>query len=291
MTLPLVTSKYMLHDAYSNGYAVAAFATHNLEIMKAVVEAAEELESPVIFQTTPGTIHYVGIEYIVAMARVAAEKASVPIALHLDHGDSFDIVVQCLRAGYTSVMIDGSHLPFTENVELVKKVAETAHAADVPVEAELGTIAGVEDDLSIDAAEVAYTDPALAEEFVSRTGIDSLAPAFGTAHGLYKGEPKLDFSRLNEISRRVKIPLVMHGASGVPKESVRESLKYGVSKINISTELKIPFAQKLRQFLVEHPNESDPRKYFVTAREAVKEIAKQKIRIARGRYHDHDRNT
>lgn len=282
MTVPLVTPKHMLHDGYANGYAVAAFAIHNLEIMKAVVEAAEEMESPVILQTTPRTIRYVGIEYMVAMARVAAEKARVPIALHLDHGDSLDIVVQCLRAGYTSVMIDGSHLPFSENINLVKKVVETAHAVGVPVEAELGTIGGVEDDLSVDAAAAAYTDPVLAEEFVSRTGIDSLAPAFGTAHGLYKGEPNLDFIRLDDISRRVNIPLVMHGASGVPEKSVRESLQYGVSKINISTELKIPFAQELRQYLVDHPDESDPRQYFVNAREAVKDIAKQKIRIARG---------
>lgn len=280
--MPLVTSKEMLNDAYRNGYAVGAFATHNMEIMKAVVEAAEELDAPIMFQTTPGTIRYVGIEYMVAMARVAAEKAKVPIALHLDHGDSFDIVAQCLRAGYTSVMIDGSHLPFEENVALVQKVVETAHAVDVPVEAELGTIGGVEDDLSVDEAEATYTDPALAEEFVSRTGIDSFAPAFGTAHGLYKGEPKLDFERLHEISQRVKIPIVMHGASGVPEQSVRESLKYGVSKINISTELKIPFAEQLRQYLIDHPNESDPRKYFVTAREAVKEVAKQKIRMAGG---------
>lgn len=275
--MPLVTSKAMLEDAYRNRYAVAAFAIHNLEIMKAVVEAAEELESPVIFQTTPWTIRYVGLDYMVSLANVAAQHAKVPIALHLDHGDSLEIVIQCLRAGYTSLMIDGSHLSFEDNVELVKKVVEIAHAVHVPVEAELGTIGGTEEDLMGDQAQAAYTDPALAEEFVARTGIDFFAPAFGTAHGVYKGEPKLDFARLKAISQRVDIPLVMHGASGVPEADIHQSIQYGVSKINISTELKIPFAEGLRNYLIEHPNESDPRKYFPTAREAVKQVAKQKI--------------
>jgi fructose-bisphosphate aldolase class II/tagatose 1,6-diphosphate aldolase GatY/KbaY len=273
----------MLEDAYRNRYAVAAFATHNLEMMKAVVEAAEELGAPVIFQTTPGTIRYVGLDYMVSMASVAAQHAKVPIALHLDHGDSLEIVIQCLRAGYTSLMIDGSHLPFEENVELVKKVVEIAHAVDVPVEAELGTIGGTEEDLTVDQAEAAYTDPALAEEFVARTGIDFFAPAFGTAHGVYKGEPKLDFARLKAISQRVDIPLVMHGASGVPEGSIHRSIENGVSKINISTELKIPFAEELRNYLIKHPNESDPRKYFCTARDAVKQVAKQKILLVQKR--------
>lgn len=280
--MPLVTSKAMLQDAYRNGYAIAAFATHHLEVMKAVVEAAEELDAPIIFQTTPSTIRYVGIEFMVAMARAAAESAEVPIALHLDHGDNFNTVVQCLRAGYTSVMIDGSSLPFEDNVALVQKVVEVAHAVGVPVEAELGMIGGVEDNLSVDEADVVYTDPALAEEFVERTNVDALAPAFGTAHGEYRGEPRLDLARLEEIDRRIQIPLVMHGASGVPDSSIRKSLKHGVSKINISTELKTSFAEELRRYLMKHPDESDPRKYFVTARDAVKEVARQKIRVAKG---------
>lgn len=282
--MPLVTAKDMLQHAYQNGYAVPAFATHNLEVMKAVVEAAEELDSPIILQMTPGTIRYVGMDQIVAMTRVVAKQAMIPIVLHLDHGDSFGTVMQCLRAGFTSVMIDGSLLPFEENVSLTRKVVEAAHAVGVPVEAELGTIGGVEDDLNVEEGEVSYTDPALAEQFVSRTNIDTFAPAFGTAHGVYKGEPKLDFCRLNNINRKVGIPLVMHGASGVPEDSVRESLNYGISKINISTELKIAFAEELRRYLVEHPDESDPRKYFNSARAAVKEVAKRKIRIARGHY-------
>lgn len=277
--MALVSSQEMLTDAYKNGYAVAAFATHNLEIMQAVVEGAEELGAPIIFQTTPSTIRYIGLEYMVAMARAAAEKANVPIALHLDHGDSYEIVAQCIRAGYTSVMIDGSHLPFADNVALVQKVVELAHAVGVPVEAELGTIGGVEDDLFVEEADATYTDPEAAETFVAETGIDFLAPAFGTAHGTYKGEPKLDVARLKAISERVSIPLVMHGASGVSEESVRRSLSYGISKINISTELKAPFASELRRYLIAHPDATDPRKYFVPAREAVKAIVKQKIQM------------
>jgi tagatose 1,6-diphosphate aldolase GatY/KbaY len=277
--MSLVSAKEMILEGYKNGYAVPALATHNLEIMKAVVEGAEELNSPIIFQTTPGTVKYVGIEYMVEMAKVAAKNASVPIALHLDHGDSFEIAMQCIRHGYTSIMIDGSHLPFEENIALTKRVVDVAHATGVPVEAELGTIGGVEDDLYVNDAQATYTSPDAAEEFVKRTNIDYFAPAFGTAHGIYKGEPVLDFERLGEISKRVNIPIVMHGASGVPAESVKKSLNYGVSKVNISTELKIPFAEELRQYLIDHPEESDPRKYFKSAREAVKEVVKQKIRM------------
>lgn len=273
----LVSTKQLLEDAYKNKYAIGAFATHNLEIMKAVVEAANELEVPVIFQTTPGTIKYVGIKYMAALAEAAAEQSSVPIALHLDHGDRLETVVQCLRNGYTSIMIDGSTLPYEENVALVKRVVELCHSIDVPVEAELGTIGGVEDDLSVDEAEATYTDPSLAEDFVKRTGIDSFAPAFGTAHGLYKGEPRLDFDRLKTISERVGIPLVMHGASGVSKEQVVKAISCGASKVNISTELKIPFAEELRDYLNENPHESDPRKLFVSAREVVKHVVKEKI--------------
>lgn len=277
--MPLVSAKEMLIDGYQNRYAVGAFATHNLEIMKAVVEAANELDVPVIFQTTPSTIRYVGIKYLAAMTEVAAELSKVPIALHLDHGDNLEIVTQALRAGYTSIMIDGSHLPFEENVSLVKKVVEMAHYINVPVEAELGSIGGVEDEMSVDEASASLTDPDLAEEFVTRTKIDFFAPAFGTAHGIYKREPKLDFSRLEKISNKVNLPLVMHGASGVPKESIKKAVTLGVSKINISTELKIPFAEHLRNYLIEHHQETDPRKYFLSAREAVKEIVKQKINM------------
>ncbi|MBF0708783.1 class II fructose-1,6-bisphosphate aldolase [Alkalihalobacillus hwajinpoensis] len=275
--MPLVSSKPLLDDAYKNHYAIGAFAVHNLEIMKAVISGAEKIDTPVIFQTTPGTIKYVGIENIKNMVNSVAEKTSIPIALHLDHGDSFKTVLQCLRAGYTSVMIDGSKLQYEENVALVQKVVEAAHYVNVPVEAELGTIGGVEDDLSVDEQDAQLTDPDLAKDFVARTDIDSFAPAFGTAHGLYKKEPRLNFELVQKISESTGRPIVMHGASGVPEEKVRESLQYGVSKVNFSTELKVEFVARLRDYLNDHPHTDDPRKYFVPAREAVEEIVKKKI--------------
>ncbi|MBO2533342.1 fructose-bisphosphate aldolase, class II [Planifilum fulgidum] len=277
--MPLTSPKELLADAYRNRYAVAAFAAHNMEMMRAVVEAAEEAGAPVILQTTPATLRYAGLESIVAMARAAAEGAKVPVALHLDHGDTFETVVRCLRAGYTSVMVDASRLPFLENAAFVAKVTEAAHAAGVPVEAELGTIGGAEEG---GAGEEELTDPEAAEEFVRRTGIDFLAPAFGTVHGVYKGEIRLDFSRLEAISRRVGLPLVMHGASGVPGEMIRRAIARGVSKVNFSTELKRAFVRQLRNYLSNHPEETDPRRILLPAREAVKQIAKRKIEIVSG---------
>jgi len=277
--VPLTSPKELLADAYRNRYAVAAFAAHNMEMMRAVVEAAEEAGAPVILQTTPATLRYAGLELIVAMARAAAEGAKVPVALHLDHGDTFETVVRCLRAGYTSVMVDASRLPFLENAAFVAKVTEAAHAAGVPVEAELGTIGGAEEG---GAGEEELTDPEAAEEFVRRTGIDFLAPAFGTVHGVYKGEIRLDFSRLEAISRRVGLPLVMHGASGVPGEMIRRAIARGVSKVNFSTELKRAFVRQLRNYLSNHPEETDPRRILLPAREAVKQIAKRKIEIVSG---------
>lgn len=277
--MPLVTTKSMLNDAYQNHYAVGAFAAHNLEILKAIIEAGEARGTPVIIQTTPGTIRYTGIDYTVSMVQTAAEGSRIPVALHLDHGDSFDTVCKCLRAGYTSVMIDGSGYPIEENIALVKKTVDAAHAMSVPVEAELGTIGGVEDDLVVENAKAGLTNPESAVEFVTRSGIDSFAPAFGTAHGLYKKEPNLDFDRLKEISARVQIPLVMHGASGVPDGEVRKAIQLGASKVNFSTELKEVFAEELRQYLNENPKQSDPRKYFVSARRKVREIVEKKIDV------------
>ncbi|WP_413375554.1 class II fructose-bisphosphate aldolase [Alkalihalobacillus sp. 1P02AB] len=293
--MSLVSTKQLLEDAYQNHYAIGAFGAHNLEIMKAVIAGAEEMGSPVILQTTPGTIKYVGIEYMKAMAESAAKQAKVPVALHLDHGDSFDIVMKCLRAGYTSVMIDGSHLALEDNIELVKKVTEVAHLLDVPVEAELGTIGGVEDDLVVNEEEVIYTDPKMAEFFVRQTGIDSFAPAFGTAHGMYKKEPNLQFDLLEEINARVACPIVMHGASGIADDVVQKALDYGVSKVNFSTELKVIYAKELRQYFSEHPNEDDPRKYFVPGVEAVKALVKEKITVlqskSKGIRYDYNNHT
>lgn len=277
--MPLVTTNDMLQDAYKNNYAIGAFGAHNLEIIKSVIAGAEKVGAPVILQTTASTYKYVEMPYMIAMAKAAAEQAKVSVALHLDHGESFQVVMECLRAGYTSVMIDGSHLPFEHNIALVKKVVEAAGAVGVPVEAELGTIGGVEDDLVVEEQNAFFTDPKLAERFVKETGIQSFAPAFGTAHGKYKQEPKLQFELLEEIQRLTNIPLVMHGASGVSEASVRKALNYGVAKVNFSTELKDLFAEQLRAFFIANPNENDPRKYFLPAREAVTHLVQQKIEM------------
>ncbi|MBB4823394.1 fructose-bisphosphate aldolase class II/tagatose 1,6-diphosphate aldolase GatY/KbaY [Sporosarcina luteola] len=277
--MPLVTTKEMMQDAYNNHYAIGAFGAHNLEIIKSVIAGAEAEGAPVILQTTSSTYQYVGMPYMIAMVKAAAEQAKIPVALHLDHGESFRVVMECLRAGYTSVMIDGSRLPFEDNVALVKQVVEAASSIGVPVEAELGTIGGVEDDLVIEDSMAMFTDPVMARDFVQQTGIDSLAPAFGTAHGAYKKEPELQFSLLEQINREVSVPLVMHGASGVPEESVRKALRYGIAKVNFSTELKDLFAEELRAFFKQQPEENDPRKYFLPAREAVTELVKTKIRM------------
>lgn len=277
--MPLVSTQAMLQDAYQNHYAIGAFAVHNLEIVKAVVETAESLKSPVILQTTPSTVRYIGIEQLTAMVRVAAEGTTIPVALHLDHGDGFDTVCQCLRAGYTSVMIDASDYPFKQNVAHVQKVVEVAHALGVPVEAEIGTVGQAAEEVEADEADTRLTPPETAKAFVSQTGIDSLAPAFGTAHGVYQKQPQLDIARLKDISARVQIPIVMHGASGVPEEGVRKAIRNGVSKVNFSTELKIAFAKELRRYLNDNPNDNDPRKYFIPARRKVEELIRQKIEM------------
>ncbi|MBM7551576.1 class II fructose-1,6-bisphosphate aldolase [Thalassobacillus pellis] len=277
--MAFVTSKEIMTDAYRNNYGIGAFAVHNLEILEAVVRQAEKLAAPIILQTTPGTVKYLGIDRAVQMIKATAEKAKIPIALHLDHGDSFETAMKCLRAGYTSIMIDGSHLPFEENIELVKRVVAAAKPMGVPVEAELGTIGGVEDDLEVSEEYAMFTQPSDAKTFVEETDIDFFAPAFGTAHGLYKKEPKLRFDLLEQINKMVDVPIVMHGASGVPDVSVMEALKYGVAKVNFSTELKVVFVEALRKVLSEDPDVSDPRKYFVPAMDEVSKVVAQKISL------------
>lgn len=277
--MTLVTTKEMMEDAYANGYAIGAFGVHNLEIMKAIIAGAEKANAPVILQTTSSTYKYIGMPYMIALAKAAAAQAKVPVALHLDHGESLNNVMECLRAGYTSVMIDGSGLPFEDNIALVKRVVEVAKAVGVPVEAELGTIGGVEDELKVDEANALFTDPEMAGRFVQETGIDSFAPAFGTAHGAYKKEPELQFDLLDQIRQATNIPLVMHGASGVPDASVKKAIGLGVSKVNFSTELKDLFANEIRAFFIDNPTENDPRKYFLPARAALTELVEQKIRM------------
>ena len=273
------TVRELLEEADRGGYAVGAFNLNNMEILQAIIEAAEEEKSPVILQASQGGIKYAGISYIAAMARVAMEKAKVPVALNLDHGTSFEQVVQCIRHGFSAVMIDGSKLPLAENIALVKKVVEVAHPAGVSVEGELGKIGGTEDDISVDEREASMTVPEEAKIFVEQSGVDVLAVSIGTAHGIYKGEPKLDFARLEAINKIVSNPLVLHGASGVPDDSIREAIKRGINKINIDTDIRMTFARTLRETLQNNLNEYDPRKILGPSKKAMKETIKAKMRL------------
>ena len=275
--MALVTSQKLLLDAQKNGYAVGAFNVENMEMVQAVVSAAEELHAPVILQTTPGTLNYADENYFFANVRTAAERAGVPVVLHLDHGDSFARTMKAFRAGYTSVMIDGSRLPFEENVVVTRLVTDACHAAGVPVEAELGTVGGKEDDLAV-VKDSPYTDPQEAAEFAGRTGIDSLAVGIGTAHGFYKGEPCVDLERLRMIRAAVDIPLVLHGTSGVPDETVAEAVKRGICKVNYATELRVAFSEGVKTVMAADPDVYDPKKYNKAGRERVKELVRKRIR-------------
>ncbi|NLP31320.1 MAG: ketose-bisphosphate aldolase, partial [Clostridiales bacterium] len=263
--MPLVNPLFFLQQARDKGVAIAAFNVHNLETIQAVVEGAVEERSPVIIQTTPGTLKHAGIPYVAACVKEAARLHDIPIALHVDHCPSFQTIVQCIQHGYTSVMIDGSMLPYDENVALVRKVVETAHYAGVAVEGELGRIGGTEDDMTVDEEDAFFTVPSEARTFVEDTGIDFLAVAIGTAHGIYKGEPKLQYERLSDIRKIVDLPLVLHGASGIQETSIKEAIRRGISKINIATELKIPMADAIQQCFKENPGENDPRNYMGAA--------------------------
>lgn len=276
--MALVTTKQLLLDAQKEGYAVGAFNVENMEMVQAVVAAAEELQSPVIMQTTPSTVKYADLAYFYANAKVAAEEASVPVSIHLDHGNSFELAMQALRAGYTSIMIDGSHDSFEENIKVSKAVADACHPSGVPVEAELGKVGGKEDDLDGGDGNP-YTDPMEAKQFVEETGIDSLAVAIGTAHGVYKGTPKLDVERLSEIKKVVSIPLVLHGTSGVPDEAVKECIKRGICKVNYATDLRIAFSKGVKSYLKENPDAFDPKKYNARGREEVKEYVMSKMKV------------
>lgn len=273
----LVTSEKLLLDAQKGGYAVGAFNVENMEMVQAVIAAAEELHAPVIMQTTPSTIRYAGLEYYYANAKAAAEKASIPAVIHLDHGDSFELAMRALRCGYTSIMIDGSHSVFEENIAVSKAVVDACAPSRVPVEAELGKVGGKEDDL--DGGNGGYTDPEEAREFVERTGVNSLAVAIGTAHGVYKGEPKLDVDRLSEIRKVVDIPLVLHGASGLTDEAVRECIKRGICKVNFATELRIAFSDGVKQYLKDAPETFDPKKYCAAGRENVKQLVMGRMKV------------
>ena len=276
--MALVTTKQLLLDAQKGGYAVGAFNVENMEMVQAVVGAAEELKSPVILQTTPLTVKYADLEYFYANVKTAAKKATVPVVIHLDHGNSFDLAMQALRTGYTSIMIDGSHDSFEENIAVSKAVVDACHPSGVAVEAELGKVGGKEDDLD-GGDNNPYTNPQEAVIFVERTGIDSLAVAIGTAHGVYQGIPKVDVERLSKIKEVVSIPLVLHGTSGVPDETVKECIKRGICKVNYATDLRIAFSKGVNEVLHEAPDTIDPKKYNAKGREEVKQYVMNKIMV------------
>ncbi|MDD2372077.1 MAG: class II fructose-1,6-bisphosphate aldolase [Syntrophomonadaceae bacterium] len=277
--MALVTVNELLFKAEEEGYAVGAFNANNMEIVQAILEAAKRENAPVIMQASQGAIAYAGLDFITEMVRLAAMASTVPVALHLDHGTDFDQVVRCIRSGFTSVMYDGSKLPLEENIALTRKVLEMTRPIGVSVEAELGKIGGTEDNVHVSEKDAMYTDPEEARYFVEQTGVESLAIAIGTAHGQYKGEPELDFDRLAKIKALVKIPIVLHGSSGVPDESVRRAIELGVRKVNIDTNIREAFVGEMRRVMMEKPDEIDPRKILGPAREAATAIISEKIRL------------
>ncbi|MBQ9023538.1 MAG: class II fructose-1,6-bisphosphate aldolase [Eubacterium sp.] len=307
--MPLVTTTEMFKKAYDGGYAIGAFNVNNMEIVQGIVEAAAELKSPIVLQASSGARKYAHPSYLVKLVEAAIQDhPELPIALHLDHGGDFEICKACVDNGFTSVMIDASGKPFDENVEVTKKVVEYAHAHGVVVEAELGTLAGVEDDVKVSAEDSSYTNPDDVEEFVTRTGVDSLAIAIGTSHGAYKfkpgTKPQLRFDILDEVVRRLpNFPIVLHGSSsvpqeyvkiinenggalkdaiGVPEEMLRQAAKSAVCKINIDSDLRLGFTAGIRQTFTEHPEYFDPREYLKVARQNVKDIVAHKITAVLG---------
>ena len=311
--MPLVTSKEMFEKAYKGGYAIGAFNVNNMEIIQGITEAAKECNSPVILQVSKGARAYANRTYLVKLVEAAVIETGLPIVLHLDHGDSFETCKSCIDDGFTSVMIDASSKPFEENIEITRKVVEYAHAHGVVVEAELGTLAGVEDEVSVSAEDSSYTRPEDVEEFVKRTGCDSLAIAIGTSHGAYKFKPEqctrneegvlvpppLRFDILDEVSKRLPgFPIVLHGSSsvpqeyvkminehggnmpdavGVPEEQLRMASQLAVCKINIDSDLRLAMTGTIRKYFDEHPADFDPRQYLKPARENIKNLVKHKI--------------
>ncbi|MCD6362410.1 MAG: class II fructose-1,6-bisphosphate aldolase [Synergistetes bacterium] len=274
----LTTGAIILKRAQEGGYAVGAFNFNNLEFLQAIIEVAEELNSPVMLQVSEGGMKYMGLSFLEGIVREVLPKVKVPVAMHLDHGSHFDAVVSAIRIGFTSVMIDASKKPFDENARITKEVVRIAHAVGVSVEAELGKIMGTEEHIKVAETEAVFTDPEEALKFVELTNVDSLAVAIGTAHGIYKGKPKLDFKRLSEIREKVSVPLVLHGASGVPLDDVKKAVSLGICKVNIDTDLRIAFRKKVEEIILSERDQIDPRKILGPAKEAVKEVVREKIK-------------
>lgn len=277
--MSLIHTKFLLEHAKRNGYAVPAFNIHNLESVHCVLDTAKEMESPVILAGTPSTYQYAGTPELVALVRAAAQDRNMQVALHLDHHTNIDDIEMKIRAGIRSAMIDGSHDTFTNNISITKDVVELCHRFGCSVEAELGQLVGQEDDLVVDSVDEPYTDPLQAVEFVNQTGVDSLAIAIGTAHGLYKEKPKLDFERLEKIAQMVTVPLVLHGASGVPADDVSRCISMGITKVNVATELKIAYANTLKDVFANDPTVNDPRIYNIEAKKSMAQVIRQKIDI------------
>jgi len=273
--MPYLNQSDLLLAAQAGGYAVGAFNAENMEILQAVVEAAEEPRSPVLLQTTPSMLKYASPELFFGMANALAQKASVPVSLHLDHGSSFALAAQCVRAGYTSIMIDGSKLTFEENIRLTKQVVELCSPCKIPVEAELGKVGGKEEDITTN--DPGYTDPDEAAVFVEQTGISSLAVAIGTAHGFYTGKPVLDLARLEQIKSRVSIPLVLHGASGLTDEDVQNCIRRGICKVNFATELRNAYTEGAKEALAKNPDLYDPKEFGKMGRARVKQLVMQRM--------------
>lgn len=300
--MAFITSTEMFKKSLKSDYAVGAFNVNNMEIIQGIVDAAKQEQAPIILQVSAGARKYAKPAYLLKLVEAAMVDTGLDICLHLDHGEDFEICKQCIDGGFTSVMIDGSKHPFEDNVALTKKVVEYAHAHGVVVEAELGKLAGVEDNIKVDSKSATYTDPEEAAEFVEKTGVDSLAIAIGTSHGAYKfsGDPQLDFDILREIYKLIPdTPLVLHGAStvlpefvdkcnryggnipgakGVPEEMITEAAKYGICKVNIDTDLRLAMTAEIRKYLAENPKEFDPRKYLGPARDAISSMVSHKIK-------------
>jgi len=277
--MPLVSMTEMLQKAKEGKYAIGQFNMNNLEFAQAITEAAMEEKSPFIFGVSEGALKYMGVEYTVALAEASAKKSGLPIALHLDHGSSFEVAMACIRAGFSSVMFDGSHYPLEENIRITKEVVKAAHAMGVSVEGELGTIGGTEDDISVDDADALLAKPEEAIRFWEETGVDALAIAVGTAHGLYKGEVKIRYDIIEAVASKIPVPIVLHGGSGVPDDMIRKAIQAGVGKINVNTENQVACTKTIRDIFAKDAKVYDPRKYLGPAREAMKEVVKEKIRL------------
>jgi tagatose 1,6-diphosphate aldolase GatY/KbaY len=275
--MPLTTSDIMLKKAQAGKYAVGAFNAENMEMVQAIIAAAEELNAPVIIQTTPGTIRYASLALYLANVSAAAKVAKVPVAMHLDHGDSFELAMQALTTGYTSIMIDGSKEVLEKNIALTKSVVDACKASNIPVEGELGKVGGKEDDMESSGA--GYTDPKEAVEFVKKTGVSSLAVGVGTAHGVYATTPVLNTELISVLRKIIDIPLVLHGAFGLSNEAVQDCIRRGMCKVNFATELRIAYTDAVKDYLAKNPKAFDPKKYGAAAREAVKQLVIGRIKV------------